>query len=301
MKYLITGGAGFIGSNLIDELILRGHEVRVIDNFDTGLRANLHPQAEFFEADICDAEKTKPLFNGLDGVFHVAAMARVQRSIENPRQTHETNILGTLNVLLAARDSGVKRVVYSASASAYGDQEVLPLREDMPTKPLNPYGLQKFVGEEYCKLFSSLYSLETVSLRYFNVYGPKMLLDGPYATVIGIFIRERKGGRPLTIFGKGEQTRDFTHVRDVLRANILAMESASVGQGEIINIGGGNNISVNQIASMIGGNTVYLPAQPGEILHSRADITKAKNLLGWEPTVRFEEGLRELKRIHGLE
>lgn len=300
MKYLVTGGAGFIGSNLVDELIARGHQVRVIDNFDTGLRTNLHPQAEFYELDIRDDKKIKPLFNGIDGVFHMAAMARVPRSISNPKETHETNVLGTINVLLAARDAQVPRVVYSASASAYGDQETMPLYEDLRAKPLNPYGLQKFVGEEYCKLFSSLYGLETVSLRYFNVYGPKMLLDGAYATVIGIFIHQRKNGQALTIFGNGEQTRDFTHVRDVVRANILAMESASLGHGEVINIGGGNQISVNQVAKMIGGEVTHLPARPGEIMYSQADITRARKLLGWEPTVDFEDGLEELKRIYNL-
>lgn len=300
MKYLVTGGAGFIGSNLVDELLARGHQVRVIDNFDTGLRSNLHPQSEFYELDIRDGEKIKPLFSGLDGVFHLAAMARVPRSISNPKETHETNVLGTLNVLLAARDAQVSRVVYSASASAYGDQETMPLHEDLCAKPLNPYGLQKFVGEEYCKLFTSLYGLQTISLRYFNVYGPKMLLDGAYATVIGIFMSQRQEGKALTIFGNGEQTRDFTHVRDVVRANILAMENPSLGHGEVINIGGGKQISVNQVAKMISGEVTYLPARPGEIMYSQADISRARKLLGWEPTVEFKEGLEELKKIHGL-
>lgn len=300
VKYLVTGGAGFIGSNLVDELIARGHQVRVIDNLDTGVRENVNSRAEFIEADIRDAEKIKSLFSGMDGCFHCAAQARVIRSIENPRETDEVNVLGTLNVLLAARDNKVKRVVYSASASAYGDQPSLPAREDMKPSPLNPYGLQKWMGEEYCKIFSSLYGLETVSLRYFNVYGPRMLLGGAYATVIGIFLRQRKNNEKLTIYGNGEQTRDFTHVRDVVAANILAMESSRAGKGEVINIGAGGEVSVNEVARLLGGEHVYFPARPGEVLRSQADSSRACELLGWEPRVSFKEGVEELMRIHGL-
>jgi UDP-glucose 4-epimerase len=300
MKYLVTGGAGFIGSNLVDELIARGHQVRVIDNLETGLRANVNPRAEFFELDIRNLEAIKPLFVGVDGVFHLAALPRVIRSIQDPRGTHEVTVLGTLYVLIASRDACVKRLVYSASASAYGDQKVLPVREDAKPAPLNPYGLQKWMGEEYCKLFKNLYGLETVSLRYFNVYGPRMLLDGAYATVIGIFIKQCQSSEPLSIFGNGRQTRDFTHVQDVVRANILAMESPRVGQAEVINIGASQPISVNEVARLLGGEVGYLPARLGEIMHSRADWSRAKEFLEWKPLVSFEEGLAELKKIHGL-
>lgn len=295
MQYLVTGGAGFIGSHLVDTLIKDGHQVRVIDNFLTGKRENLNPQAELIEADIRDLEKIKPAFQGMDGVFHVAAWPRVQISIENPLETNDININGTLNVILAARDAKVKRLVYSASSSAYGDPISLPLKEDMKPNPKSPYGLQKYVGEEYCKLAALFYGLETVSLRYFNVYGPRMAEEGAYCTVIAVFLKQKREGQPLTITGDGTQTRDFTHVRDVARANILAMTSVKVGQGEVINIGAGNNHSVNEVAEMIGGPTVNLPAriEPHDTL---ADNFLAKELLGWSPEVEFEEGVRELMR-----
>lgn len=293
MRYLVTGGAGFIGSHLVDALINQGHQVRVIDNFLTGKREYVNPRAELFELDIRNLEAVKPVFQGVDGVFHVAAWPRVQVSIENPLETNDININGTLNVILAAKDAKVKRLVYSASSSAYGDPVSLPLKEEMKPNPKSPYGLQKYVGEEYCKLASLFWGLETVSLRYFNVYGSRMAEEGAYCTVIAVFLKQKREGHPLTITGDGTQTRDFTHIRDVVRANILAMSSDQVGRGEVINIGAGENHSVNEVAQMIGGPSINIPPriEPHDTL---ADNSLAKKLLGWSPEVEFEEGVGEL-------
>ncbi len=300
MKYLVTGGAGFIGSNLVDALLEGGQGVIVLDNLSTGKRENLNPRADFYKVDISDFNAIRPFFNDVDGVFHVAALPRIPRSIEAPQETHQANVVGTLNVLVAARDAKVKRVVYSASSSAYGNQPKLPVTEDLPPQPLNPYALQKLTGEYYCKLFWDLYGLETISLRYFNVYGPRMASDGAYATVIGVFLRQKKAGESLTITGDGEQTRDFTHVRDVVRANILAMQSANVGHGEVLNIGAGNDRSVNEVAGLIGGMVSHIAERAGEIKKNRADVTLAAKLLGWQPQVGFMEAVAELKRMHGV-
>src|SRR5579875_2304865 len=208
---MVTGGAGFIGSHLTDALVARGCRVRVLDNFATGRRENLNPAAELIEADIRNLAAIAPAFRGVDCVFHVAALPRVPLSIEKPVETHMSNVVGTLNVLIAARDSGVRRVVYSSSSSVYGNQDTLPLREDMKHNPLNPYALQKLTGEEYTRLFHQLFGLPTISLRYFNVFGPRMATEGAYVTVMSVFLRARKAGQPLTIHGDGEQTRDFTH------------------------------------------------------------------------------------------
>lgn len=291
MKYLVTGGAGFIGSHVVDELIRQGHEVRVIDNFLTGFRENLNPQAELIEADIRDLEKIKPAFIGLDGVFHLAALPRVQVSIEDPITTNDININGTLNVLLAAKDAKIKRLIYSASSSAYGEGHPLPLKEEYLPRPISPYGLQKYVGEHYCRNFHRIHGLETVSLRYFNVYGPRLAMAGGYVTVIAIFLRQKKAGQKLTINGDGGQTRDFTYVDDVVRANILAMTGDKVGRGEVLNIGGGHNYSVNEIAEKIGGEKEYLPPWL-ESRDSLADTSRAKELLGWQPEVQLDEGLK---------
>lgn len=292
MRTLVTGGAGFIGSNLVDELINQGHEVVVLDNLSTGKKENINPQAKFIEADITNLEQIKPHFVGLDYVFHLAALPRVQWSIENPIETHAANINGTLNVFLAARDAKVKRLVYSASSSAYGDTQVLPLKEDLLPMPMSPYGLHKYVGEHYARLFSLLYGLETVSLRYFNVYGPRMAFEGAYVTVIAVFLRQKKEGKKMTIVGDGSQTRDFTFISDVVRANILASQSPKVGKGEVLNIGAGQNYSVNEIAKRLGGEVEYIAPriEPHDTL---ADIMKARNLLGWQPQVNLEEGLKK--------
>jgi nucleoside-diphosphate-sugar epimerase len=251
-----------------------------------------------FEADIRDSDSIRPAFAGVDCVFHVAAPPRVPLSIEKPLETHMVNVVGTLNVLIAARDAGVRRVVYSGSSSAYGDQSRLPLREDMAPNPLNPYALQKLTGEYYTRLFHRLFSLQTLTLRYFNVYGPRMADEGAYVTVISVFRRARRESKPLTIHGDGEQTRDFTHVYDVVRANLLAMDCA-VADGRAINVGGGRNLSIKQVAELIGGPTVNLPARPGDARHTLADTSEAQRTLGWRPEVKFEDGLAELIRMHG--
>jgi len=297
--YLVTGGAGFIGSHLVTALLREGHRVRIVDNLSTGRRERLCAGAECVEADITDLDAIRPAFRGVDGVFHVAALPRVQFSIEHPRESNAANITGTLHVLEAAREAGVRRVVYSASSSAYGDQPTMPLHEGMTPSPKSPYGLQKYVGEGYCKTYTLCHGLGTVSLRYFNVYGPGMPDEGAYNTVIAIFLRQRRAGQPLTITGDGTQTRDFTHVRDVVRANMLAMASAKVGSGETMNIGAGSNHSVNEVARMIGGPVVHVPPrlEPHDTL---ADNRRARELLGWIPQERFEDGIRELLALHGI-
>jgi nucleoside-diphosphate-sugar epimerase len=290
---LVTGGAGFIGSNLVDALLERGLRVRVVDNFATGRRGQINPRVELIAADISNAESIGAAFSGIDCVFHTAALPRVPLSIEKPVETHLVNVVGTLNVLVAARDAGVRRLVYSGSSSAYGNQPLLPLREDMVPNPLNPYALQKLTGEQYARLFHQLFGMQTITLRYFNVYGPRMANEGAYVTVISAFRRARIEGKPLPIHGDGEQTRDFTHVRDVVQANLLAM-NASVADGRVINIGRGRNVSVNRIADMIGGRKVYLPPRPGDARHTLADRSKARDLLGWYPEVDIEDALPEL-------
>lgn len=301
MKSIVTGGAGFIGSHIVDALVERGDEVHIIDNFSTGKREHLNPHAALHEKDIRDFEAIAPIFVGASRVFHCAALARVQPSIKDPRTSHDVNSKGTTNVLVAARDAGVSRLVYSASSSVYGDQDTLPLHEEMEARPMSPYALQKYTGELSCRLFSQIYGIETVSLRYFNVYGPRQTTeaDGAYATVIGIFLGQRAAGRPMTVVPDGTQSRDFTHVADVVRANLLAAESGKVGKGEVINIGTGKAYTINEVAEMIGGPTVWIEPRI-EPKATLADITKAKTLLGWEPTVDFKQGIEELKKVYNI-
>lgn len=295
----VTGGAGFIGSHLVDALIGSGMRVRLLDNFATGRREHVNTAAEVIEADIRVGDSLKHAFEGVDCVFHTAALPRVMLSIERPVETHLVNVVGTLNVLIAARDTGVRRVVFSGSSSVYGDQPTLPLAETMTPNPLNPYALQKLAAEQYVRMFHRLYAIETLTLRYFNVYGPRMASEGAYVTVIGVFIRERLAGRPLTIHGDGTQTRDFTHVRDVVRANLLAMDCA-VADGRALNIGRGKNLSVNEIAAIMGGPTTHQTRRPGDPQDTLADLTQTRALLGWEPAVVTEDGIRELMRVAGL-
>ncbi len=293
MKYIVTGGAGFIGSNITDTLIAEGHEVVVLDNLSGGRKENINPKATFMQADIRNLEEIKPVFVGVDGVFHTAALPRVQYSIEHPVETAEVNITGTQNVLIACKEAGVKRIVYSASSSAYGDQKTMPLIEGMLPAPKSPYGLQKYVGEHLVRLWAEIFGVESVSLRYFNVYGPRQSDEGAYALVLAKFLKQKREGEKMTITGDGLQTRDFTHVRDVVRANILAMRSENVGKGEVINIGAGNNKSVLEIAKLIGGEYEFIPAR-FEPKNTLADNKKAKELIGWEPKEVFEEALKEL-------
>jgi nucleoside-diphosphate-sugar epimerase len=294
---VVTGGAGFIGSHLVETLITKGARVRVVDNFATGRREYVQAGAELLAADICDAKSLPPIFAGADCVFHTAAMPRVMLSIERPVDTHMVNVVGTLNVLLAARDAGVRRVIYSGSSSVYGNQPVLPLKESMTPNPLNPYALQKLTGEQYSRIFRTLFGLETLTLRYFNVYGPRMADQGAYVTVISAFIRQKRAGEPLTIHGDGSQSRDFTHVTDVVRANLLAMD-AVVADGRAINIGSGHNLNVNRIAELVGGPTVHQPARPGDVSHTLADLAQAREILGWEPQVVTEDAVRALLRSY---
>ncbi|MFA6227721.1 MAG: SDR family oxidoreductase [Patescibacteria group bacterium] len=291
MKCLVTGGAGFIGSNLVDELISQGHEVTILDNLSTGLKENINPAAKLIEADIRDLEAIHSAFIGQDWVFHLAALPRVQLSIEDPLTTHDINVNGTLNVLTAARDAKIKKLVYSASSSAYGNQDNMPLKEIMLPSPISPYAVQKYVGEHYARNFSLLYGLPTVSLRYFNAYGPRLAMSGGYVTVIAVFLQQKRDGKTMTITGDGTQTRDFTYVGDIVRANILAAQSDKVGQGEVINIGGGQNYSVNDIAQKIGGVAEYLPPriEPHDTL---ADISRAQELIGWKPQIGIDDGLK---------
>jgi UDP-glucose 4-epimerase len=247
-------------------------------------------------------ENMKKAVLGIDGVFHLAAVPRVPYSVEHPLETNEHNITGTLNVLLAARDAKVKRVVFATSSSVYGgDKGEVALKEDMRPEPKSPYALHKLAGQEYCRLFSELYGLETISLCYFNVYGPYLDPEGAYALVIGKFLRQRKNGEPMTICGDGEYYRDYTHVSDIARANILAMVSPHVGKGEVLNIGCNRPCSVNELAKLIGGPTTNIPPRLGDARYSRADNTKAKQLLGWEPTIALEEGVGMLKKEWNLD
>ena len=301
MKHIVTGGCGFIGSNLVDKLIDLGHEVIIFDNISSGKVENINPKARFIEVDISEDyfDECIDWFDGVDTVFHTAARARVQPSIIDPISFNKTNVDGTLTLLKMAVDSGVRRFVYSASSSAYGNTNVLPTPESHSTNPLSPYGAQKLMGEIYCKTFSQVYDIETVSLRYFNVYGERQLLEGAYCLVMGIFVQQRLNGEPMTIRGDGEQRRDFTYVGDVVDANIKASKSDKVGDGEVINIGNGDNRSVNQIADMIGGSTINVEPviEPRETL---ADNSRARELLSWKPTMVIENWITKYKKEMGL-
>jgi nucleoside-diphosphate-sugar epimerase len=302
MKYIVTGGCGFIGSNLVDKLINLGHEVTIFDDLSSGKVENLNEKARFIEVDISSDDELSECidwFDGVDTVFHTAAKARVQPSIIDPITFNKTNVDGTLTLLKMAVDSGVRRFVYSASSSAYGNTDIFPTPESHSTNPLSPYGAQKLMGEIYCKTFSQVYDIETVSLRYFNVYGERQLLEGAYCLVMGIFVQQRLNNEPMTIRGDGEQRRDFTYVGDVVDANIKASQSDKVGNGEVINIGNGDNRSVNQIADMIGGNTINVEPviEPKETL---ADNSKARDLLDWKPTMIIENWMDKYKKEVGL-
>ena len=303
MKYVVVGGAGFIGSNIVDKLVEQNHEVVIIDNLSTGKMENVNPRASVEYIDICNENECSAMveiMSGADALFLLAAKARVQPSIENPVEYETNNTIGTLNVLKCASDAGVRRVVYSASSSAYGNTEKLPSKESDPVNPLSPYGAQKYYGEVMCKMFSEVYGLETVSLRYFNIYGERQNVGGAYAMVIGIFVDQLLNGKPMTIRGDGEQRRDFTYVGDVVNANILASQSEKVGNGEVINIGNGDNRSINDIADMIGGERIHREPviEPKETL---ADNSLAEELLGWKPTQNIEDWVPGYKKELGLD
>lgn len=297
-KIVVIGGAGFIGSHLVDKLIEDGYQVDVIDDLSAGKIENVNSKAVFHQVNICNYEDIEAIVSAVDYVFLLAALPRVQYSIEHPRETHEVNVTGLLNVLIAAQKGGVKRVISSSSSAVYGDSDVLPVREDMSVNPLSPYALHKYIGENYCRLFGVLYNLHTVSLRYFNVYGDRQDPNGPYALVIGKFLQQHTDGMPLTITGNGEQTRDFIHVRDVVAANILAMESTKVQISEVINIGSGDSCSINRLAEIIGGDVVHVESRV-EPKNTLADISKAFNILGWRPRVNLTDGIGELMKYSG--
>ena len=297
MKVLVTGGAGFIGSNLVDKLIENGNEVHVIDNFISGKKENCNKKAFYHELDISNTKNLSKINNILeevDTVFHCAALARVQPSIDKPLEYEINNTIGIINMLKCSADMKVNRFIYSASSSAYGPTNKLPSIETDSINPISPYANQKYYGELCCKMFSKVYGLETVSLRYFNVYGERQNLGGAYATVVGIFLSQYINKKPLTINGNGNQRRDFTYVGDVVQANILASKSKKVGKGEIINIGSGKNISVNDLAELIGGEKIYNPPV-NEPFANLADIKLAKDLLSWSPKVELADWIKSKK------
>lgn len=298
--FLITGGAGFIGTNLAEYLVDQGHTVLVVDNLSAGTdAARLPAVVKFHKVDVRDTAALAALCAGVDVIIHLAALPRVQVSIEHPVETHDVNVNGTLSVLEAARKAGVSRVVYAASSSAYGDQETLPLSPDLLPQPKSPYALQKYIGEELMRTWSVVYGVKTVSLRFFNVYGRHMDPDGAYALLIGKFLKLRLAGQPLPVTGDGMQTRDFTHVSDVVAAIQLAAITESVGGGEVFNVGAGQQTSVNEIAAMVGGPVEYVPARL-EPKHTLADISKTVSVLGWQPQVKVAEGIAALKQERGL-
>jgi nucleoside-diphosphate-sugar epimerase len=297
--YLVTGGAGFVGSALVRELLRRGERVRVVDDFSVGLRENLaevKDQIELFEVDITDLARLRPALDGVDYVLHQAALRSVPRSVDNPLASNYVNVVGTLNVLLAARDAGVKRFVYGGSSTAYGDTPTLPKHESMPPNPISPYAVSKLAGEMYARVFQRIYDVPTVCLRYFNLFGPRQDPRSPYSAVLSIFIDALIRGKRPHVFGDGEQSRDFTYVDNAVQANLLAC-AAPAAVGEIINIATGQRQSLNRtlglLRKLIGTQIepIYGSPRAGDVLHSHADISRAKQLLGYEPIVSFEEGL----------
>lgn len=294
MKIIVTGGAGFIGSHIVDALVKEGHEVHIVDNMSAGKEENINPKAVMHKVDIRDGEALLPTFAGATYVFHEAAVPQVQYSIDHPFITNDTNVNGTLSVLEACRLNKVKRIIFASSCSVYGDQDTLPIVESMVPSPLSPYALHKHIGEGYMRLYAQIYGLETVCLRYFNVYGPRQSVDGSYPLVIARFLDLKKKGQKLLIVGTGENTRDYVNVADVARANLLAMKSEIVGKGEVINIGTGYQASVNKIAELVGGEVEHI-APRLEPKSLQAGILRAKELLDWEPMVTLEEGIKELK------
>jgi UDP-glucose 4-epimerase len=303
MNYVVTGGAGFIGSHLSEALHKQGNELTIIDDLSSGRMEHLTPllgekNVAFIRGSITDLSLLKEHFQGADGVFHQAAFVSVPRSIEDPLLNHGVNITGTLNVLLAARDAGVKKLVFASSAAVYGNLPELPKREDMPVDPQSPYALAKLTGEYYCRLFSDLYGLRTVALRYFNVYGPRQDPLSDYAAVIPRFIHRLKNGEAPVINGDGEQTRDFVFVNDVVQANMKAMQSDATG---IFNIASGNQTSVNELAELLSrlfqfqGKPCHAPGRSGEVKYSVADISRSSRSFGFEPTYSLERGLAQLR------
>jgi nucleoside-diphosphate-sugar epimerase len=296
-SYLVTGGAGFIGSHLVEELLRRGETVRVADNFYSGRRENLFPGVELVEGDLADAAVAARAVAGMDYVLHQAAIPSVGKSVLDPVKSHRANVDGTLNVLVAARDQHVKRLVFAGSSSEYGDSPTLPKHEAMPVAPKSPYALQKVMGEEYCRLFTQLYGLETVSIRYFNVFGPRQQPNSPYSGVISLFIKALAAGQAPLILGDGRQTRDFTYIANVVDG-VLRACSAPEASGQAINVATGGRVSLLELLDTLNrimGTSIapaFGPARDGDVRDSQAAIDKAQRLLGFTPTVGFEDGLR---------
>ncbi len=294
---LVTGGAGFIGSHLSAALLARGHAVRIVDDLSTGSLANVPPEAEFIRGDLTDPETATAAVRDCEFVLHQAAVASVPLSVSEPRVSHDANLNATFNVLLASRDAGVRRVIFAASSAAYGDDPVLPKVEDMPADPQSPYALQKYAGEQYCRLFHRLYGLETVAFRYFNVFGPRQSPSSPYSGVLSLFIKAALSGAPSTVYGDGGQTRDFVFIDNVVDGVLGSLEAAGVA-GEVINLATGRGISLNEAWAVLGEilgplpEPVHGPPRVGDIRHSVADITKAARLLDYRPAVSFDQGLR---------
>jgi len=303
MRCIVTGGAGFIGSNLVDRLIDDGNQVIIIDDLSTGSQYNINPKAEIWRVDVSDADEDwDEIFEGVDVVFHMACLARVQPSIKNPQHYHDKNVNGLVNMLEACRKYKVKRFVFSSSSSVYGDVEEkdLPTSEKKELNPMSPYALHKLIGEQYCKLYNDLYGIETVCLRYFNVYGERQNTEGAYCLVMGVFAGQMLEGKPMTINGDGEQRRDFTYVGDVVDANIkVGLTDKISWLSEIFNIGAGDNRSVNDVANLLGGKKIHRDPviEPKATL---ADNSKARNVLGWKPTQDFEEWVVKWKEDLGL-
>ena len=297
-NYLVTGGAGFIGSHISEALVRRGHRVRVADNFATGYQRNIRDGVEFLEGDCADLAFARRSVEGMDYVIHQAAIPSVPRSVDKPLESHRANVDGMLHMLLASRDAGVKRLVFAGSSSVYGDTEVLPKTETMPTNPLSPYALQKLMAEMYGQMFTRLYGFETVTTRYFNVFGPRQDPGSPYSGVISLFIKALVEGTRPVIYGDGEQTRDFTFVTNVVDGVIRAAETPGVG-GQVFNVATNSRISLNQLLATLkkifnsGVEPIYKDARQGDVRDSQADIDEARRLLGYTPIVGLEEGLRQ--------
>lgn len=291
MKSLVTGGAGFIGSHIVDKLLELGHKVVVIDNETSQVHDHFYynTQAKYFKLDIADYEGTKDLYKDVDFVFHCAAESRIQPTILNPLGAIKTNVLGTGTVLQCSREAGVKKVMYSSTSSAYGLKNEPPLVETMPDDCLNPYSVSKASGEKLCSMYTKLFGLKTVTFRYFNVYGEREPLRGPYAPVVGLFLRQHAAGEALTVVPDGTQRRDFTHVDDVVNANILAMTTEHDHYGEVFNVGTGTNHSVLELASMISDKTVMIAPRLAEAYITLADNKKIQDVLGWIPKKRLED------------
>ena len=298
MRCVVTGGCGFIGSHIVDALVGEGYEVAVLDDLSSGNREQLNPGAELVEGSVADAEAVLAAVEGAAWVFHLAALPRVQQSVDDPIGTHAVNVNGTLNVLQAAREHGVERVVVSSSSSVYGDQDTHLMTEDLAPNPMSPYGLHKLIGEQYADLFASLFKMQIVSLRYFNVYGPRQSAEGAYALVIPHFLRLRDEGKPLTIHGDGRQTRDYVHIDDVVRANLHAANSElPVGRAVALNVGSGEETSVNEIAALVGGEVEHIYPNPRGAFEERrkcSDNAQAKSLISWEPRIALSEGIQSV-------